>query len=131
MSEDLLYRVVFNGNLTGEYDLDTTKRRVQKLFRLTDRTVSRMFAGKEVILKDNVAEDVAMNYAIKLADAGCECYIDLVPADDDISTEEGFVERRRGGRRMGVRRPPRPGAIVPDRREVVGRRRSDRSSQTA
>ena len=48
-----------------------------------------------------------------------------MPFPDDISLQPGFVERRRGVRRLRFRRGPRPGAVIADRREVPSRRRYD------
>lgn len=131
MSDETLYRVVFNGNITGEYDLETTRKKFQRLFRLDEAKVARIFDAKQVILKDNITEAVAMKYAINLAEIGCESYIEEVPHPDDISRELGFIERRVGERRIRFRRGPRPGAIVPDRRVLVGRRKSDKSKSSS
>ena len=129
MSDEILFRVVFNGRITGEYDLDTTRQHFQSLFRLDEKKVAKIFAAREVILKDSITERVAMNYAIKLAEIGCECYIEEVPRPDDISTQPGFVERRKGERRLRFRRAARPGAIVPDRRVLYGRRKTDKPKE--
>lgn len=126
MSDELLVRVTFEGNATGEYDLETTKRRFQKLFRLQKPQIERLFSGKSYTLKNNLNEAAAMDLAIKIADAGCECCIEPMPNENDISQRAGFVEQRRiGNRRVKFRRPPRPGAIIPDRRHSNGRRGID------
>lgn len=123
MSDELKYRIVFDGTLTGEFDLETTKRRFGKLFKLDARKTEALFSGKEQIIKDNITEDVAMKFAIKIAEAGCECYIESVaPRDPDVP-DTG--ERRKSERRLRWRRGPRPGAIVPDRRLDI-RRKNDR-----
>ena len=49
---DELYRVVFAGVLTGEYDLPTTKKRFGRLFRLNEKRTEALFSGKEYIVKD-------------------------------------------------------------------------------
>ena len=123
MSDEVLVRVTFEGNTTNEYDLETTKRRFQKLFRLQKPQIERLFSGKSYTLKNNLTEAAAMDLAFKIADAGCECSIEPMPNENDISLRAGFVEQRRiGNRRVKFRRPPRPGAIVPDRRNNNGRR---------
>ncbi|MEX2488061.1 MAG: hypothetical protein WD356_00880 [Pseudomonadales bacterium] len=132
MSDQQRYRVVFSGVLTGEYDLDTTKRRFAKLFHQDVAKVEKLFTGKEFILKDDIEEDRAMTYAMKIAEAGCECYIEAVPDPNDISQQPGFVERRKNGeRRQRFRRGPRPGAIIPDRRNNNGRRKADQKDKSA
>ncbi len=128
-SDQQLFRVAFKGLLTGEYDLESTKKRLARLFRLDTSKIDKLFSGKEWILKNNVEEKVALQYAIKIAEAGCECYIEAVPDENDISQQPGFVERRKGERRVRHRRGPRPGAIIPDRRINPGRRREDREKE--
>jgi hypothetical protein len=126
MSEEL-FRVAFRGITTGEYALDTTKKRFQKLFRLTPEKVERLFSGKEYILKDKVAEKVAMNFAIRIAETGCECYIEAL-SEDAIAFGNTFEERRHGRRRIRFRRSPRHGAEISDRRVIPGRRKADNSA---
>ena len=118
-SEDL-YRVVFAGNITGDFSLDRTKDRFGKAFRLSEDKVERIFNGKEITLKRNLSEEGAMDFAVKLAEIGCETYIELMPTEG-----ENFEERRKTIRRIRFRRGPRPGAIVPDRRLLPSRRASD------
>ncbi|MCB1694317.1 MAG: hypothetical protein KDI19_16205, partial [Pseudomonadales bacterium] len=122
MSEQL-YRVVFNGAYTGEYDEAEARARFQKLFRLDDRRLKTLFSGKEYVIKNNVTEAVAMDFMIKVSETGCECFVEEI-----VEEEEGvdYDEKRRGiERRLRYRRGPRPGAIVPDRRLRI-RRKKDR-----
>ena len=126
MSTEQLVKIVFDGTLTGEYDEVTTKKRFQALFRLQKSQIDRLFSGNTYTIKSNLTEDAAMDYAFKIADAGCECAIEPMPDDNDLSLQPGFVERRRiGNRRVKFRRGPRAGAIVPDRRSNNGRRKTD------
>jgi len=124
VSEEL-FRVAFSGVTTGEYDLETTKARFQKLFRLAPGKVERLFNGKEYILKFKVDEEVAMNFAIRIAETGCECYIETLCDDALAFGTMEFKERRQGDRRVKFRRGPRQGADVFDRRIFVGRRKAD------
>ena len=120
-----LYQVIFNGALTGEHDLAESKLRFSRLFKLDSARTERYFSGRDVILKKNISEAEAMDYAIKLVEAGCECFVELMPDPDDPTLQPGFVERRKTVRRRRFRRPPRAGAIVPDRRELPSRRKQD------
>ncbi len=123
MSEEPRYRILFDGTITGEFDLETTKKRFARLFRLDARRTEAIFSGKEYVIKNNITEDTAMKFAIRIAEAGCECSIEaLVPPDPNIPATG---ERRRSERRLRWRRGPRPGAIVPDRRLTI-RRQIDR-----
>ena len=119
---DQLFRVIFDGTMTGEFDEATTKKRFARLFRLDAKRTAALFSGKEYIIKNNVTEKVAMDFMIKVAEAGCECYVQEVPDADEPDFDE---KRKQGERRLRFRRGPRPGAIVPDRRLRI-RRRKDR-----
>ena len=118
-TEDL-YRVVFAGNLTGDFSLDRTKARFGKVFRLSPDRVDKVFNGNEITLKGNMTEDKAMDFAVKLAEIGCETYIESMPTE-----HQDFEEKRKTIRRIRFRRGPRPGAIVPDRRLLISRRQAD------
>lgn len=117
--EEDLFRVVFAGQTTGDYNLKQTKTRFAKAFRITPAKAERYFSGKEVVLRSNMTEARAMDFAVKLAEIGCETFIELVP------TEPNFEERRNTIRRIRFRRGPRPGAIIPDRRKTPSRRADD------
>ena len=124
MPENL--QIIFSGTITGEYDLDTSKLRFKKLFNIPEKRVDKLFSGKDFVIKSGISEDQAMKFAIKIADAGCECAIEEMPDENDPTLDPNFVERRKSGeRRVRTRRPPRAGAIVPDRRQNNGRRRAD------
>lgn len=125
MSDEALFQITFAGAITGEFDLPTTKQQFRKLFKLTPQKLERLFLGNEVTIKSNITESTAMSFAIKIAEAGCECSIEPMPDENDLTTDPNFVNRRTGGeRRVRFRRGPRPGAIVPDRR-LTARRKTD------
>jgi len=129
MTEDT-YRIVFDGTITEEYDLETTKKRFAKYFKLNAKQAERLFSGDEHILKTGISEEESMKYAMAIANIGCECYIEPVPFDDDISKQPGFVERRRGGERRvnpSRRKAVRGTSIRPDRRQNNGRRKTDKN----
>jgi hypothetical protein len=119
-----IYRVVFAGNLTGDFPPDVTKARFARAFKLTQKKVDLIFGGKEFTLKSRLSENGAMEFAVKLAEIGCETYIEAIILNDPKS-DPNFVEHRRTILRIRFRRGPRPGAIVPDRRFVTSRRQSD------
>jgi len=114
-----LFRVVFDGSLTGEFDKATAKKRFSRLFHLDTRKTEMFFSGKDYVIKDNLPETDAMNFMIKVSDAGCECYVQEVPDKDVPDYDE---KRKSGERRRKFRRPPRAGARVPDRRMAIRRK---------
>lgn len=119
MSEEL-FRVVFDASLTGEFDEATTKKRFGKLFHLDTQRVDSLFSGKEYVIKNNVSESLAMEFMIKVSEAGCECSVQKMPDENEPDYDE---KRKAGERRLRYRRPPRAGAIVPDRRLQIRRQK--------
>ena len=115
---DKIFQVVFNGAVTGEFDLETTRARFRKAFKLNPAQLEKLFAGHDVVIKKNIDEDTAMQFAMRIADIGCECYIEHMPSPDGKKIDE---HRSTDERRTRFRRPPRPGAIVPDRRLNIRR----------
>lgn len=119
---DQLFRVVFDGSLTGEFDEATAKKRFGRLFHLSGKQVNSLFSGKDYVIKNNVTESQAMKFMIKVSEAGCECSVQEMPDENEPEYDE---KRRTSERRLRFRRPPRTGAIVPDRRLQI-RREKDR-----
>jgi hypothetical protein len=119
MSE-VLYQVIFDATITGEFSLETTRSRFQKLFGLEEPTLNKLFSGKDLVIKKHLCEDDATQFSIKIAEAGCESVIESMPG----SGEEGGENRISGDRRTQFRRDPRPGALVGERTQSI-RRGSD------
>ena len=117
MSEEL-FRVVFDGSLTGDFDLREAKRQFAKLFKLSEKKTEALFSGKEYVIKNNIPETEAMNFMFRVAETGCECYIQEIPDENEPDYDE---KRSRGERRLRFRRGPRAGAIVADRRLKIRR----------
>jgi hypothetical protein len=121
MSEEL-FRVVLTEALTGEFDQSMANRRFAKAFKLDRKPVDVLAQNGEQVIKNNVSESLAMNFMIKVLECGYECYVQEMP-------EEGlnYEEKPRGGeQRLRFQRGPRPGAILPDRRLKIRRKREDR-----
>ena len=126
MSDDK-YQVVFSGSITGEFPRDITTRRFAKYFKLSPAKAEQLFSGEAQIIKADLSEDAAMKLAMAIATIGCECVIETMPIDTDLSHQPGFVERRKipDRRVISRRKAVRGAAIRPDRRKNNGRRRTD------
>ena len=135
-----LYRVVFNGELTGEFDDITTRKKFSRLFHIDEGRTNALFSGKETVLKSNISKEIAFKFMIALSEAGCESYLEEVQQETAEEVEQettaeapektpeekppGDKERRiHGERRVRQGREPRPGAIVPDRRVSIRRKK--------
>ncbi len=116
MSE-VLFQVIFDATITGEFSLETTRNRFQKLFGLQKPTLEKLFSGKDLVIKKHLYEDEATEFSIKIAEAGCESVIESMPAPGE---EDGDL-RLSGDRRIQFRRNPRPGALIAERRQSIRR----------
>ena len=118
-----LFRVVFDGSLTGEFDVATAKKRFSRLFQLNAKRTEKFFSGKSYVIKNNLPEEDAVNFMIKVSEAGCECYLQEITDEDELY----YDEKRIGDeRRIKFRRSPRAGARVLDRRTQI-RRKTDKT----
>jgi hypothetical protein len=118
---DKLYQIKFDATITGEYDLDMTRRRFKKVFGLTKPALEKLFSGKELLIKKDLSEEGAMQFATRIADTGCECVIERIMDEDEEYYEENRVSH---DRRIRYRRDVRPASVIPDRRESI-RRKAD------
>lgn len=126
-----LFKVVCNGGLTGEYDKATTRKRFSARFNIGGKRTNALFSRKDTVMRSNICKAVAIELMYKLVEVGCVCYLQEIQqevADEEIgSTAEeaglpGGEERRKPReRRHQLRREPRPGAIVLDRRLIIRR----------
>lgn len=108
------FLILFDASLTGKVDLDTTRCNFGKLFDLNPAELDRLFSGKPFIVKKDLCETNAADFALTLANAGCHCDVEAMP---DISRDTTEESRHSDTRRMRHRRGPRPGATISDRRQ--------------
>lgn len=112
------YQILFDATMTGEYSLETTRQRFEKVFGLNKPALEKLFSGKEILIKKNLSEGDALQFATKILDTGCECVIERMLLEGEEKLKEN---RESGERRMRFRRHARPGAFVPDRRGGIRR----------
>ena len=115
---DKLFQINFDATMTGEFDEKETKQRFKKLFGLKQTALDKLFSGKDITIKTNLSEDDALQYAMKIAQTGCECVIERM-IEAGLQVQE---ENRSGNeRRLRHRRDPRASSILPDRRQNIRR----------
>ena len=90
MSEQL-FKVVFSGELTGEYNEATTRKRFSTLFNIDDERTNTLFSGKETVMRSKISKEDALKLMYKLAEAGCDSYL------EEIQTEAAEEETRTAG----------------------------------
>ena len=114
-----LFRVVFDGSLTGEFEVAVAKKRFARLFNLDVKRTEKFFSGKSIVIKTNIPEEEAMIFMIKVSEAGCECSLQEITDEDELY----YDEKRIGDeRRIKFRRSPRAGARILDRRTQIRRK---------
>ncbi|MFT5692232.1 MAG: hypothetical protein ACI92E_001563 [Oceanicoccus sp.] len=112
------YRVIFDATLTGEFDLETSKERFSKMFKLSNNKTESLFSGKKVTVKKDISEQNALNLMLQIANAGGKCYLEKMHEE-----KETAVDRRQQAydKRRKFRRGPRAGSIMQDRRLHIRR----------
>jgi hypothetical protein len=113
-----LFRVVFDGSLTGDFEVAIAKKRFARLFHLDAKKTEKFFSGKNFVIKNNIPEEDAMIFMIKVLEAGCECSLQEITDEDDLDYDE---KRAIEERRIRFRRSPRAGARTMDRRTLMRR----------
>jgi hypothetical protein len=114
-----LFRVVFDGSLTGDFEIAIAKKRFSRLFNLDAKRTEKFFSGKSFVIKNNIPEEEAMIFMIKVSEAGCECSLQEITDEDELYYDEKRVGEER---RIRFRRSPRAGARTIDRRTQIRRK---------
>jgi hypothetical protein len=114
-----LFRVVFDGSLTGDFEVAVAKKRFSRLFNLDAKRTEKFFSGKSFVIKNNISEEEAMIFMIKVSEAGCECSLQEITDEDELYYDEKRVGEER---RVRFRRSPRAGARTMDRRTQIRRK---------
>ena len=90
-----LYQVIFNATMTGEYGPETTKQRFEKLFGLNQAALEKLFSGRDLVIRKDLSEAAAMKFALKVAEAGCECVIESMPGGTPELRKKSGDRRKR------------------------------------
>ena len=120
--EQELFRVVLLNEYTNVENAEQIRDQVAKRFKLSDKAAQYVFAGRPVVIKNNVDLETALNFKITLEQIGALCHIEQKPAVDDTDGY-GYIERRISQQRKqkSRRAKTRPGQIMPDRRDAERR----------
>lgn len=70
---DQAYAVVFDGTVADGQDVAAVKQRLQRLFKITESQVERLFTGRPVTLKKGLSPADAQRFAAAFAQAGALC----------------------------------------------------------
>lgn len=124
------FRVVFTGQFDPNKNIDAIKADMTARFKLPPPIIERLMAGRPIVVKNNVNAETAYRYKREIDVMGGVSRIEAVPEEDDVD-KKGFIERRKrkSDRRMrnDRRKVKRAGAIQPDRRKGMDRRKNNGS----
>ncbi|MDL1967618.1 MAG: DUF898 domain-containing protein [Deltaproteobacteria bacterium] len=69
---DTLYNVIYRGKVLKDFDVETAKRNLIKMFSLSEKKAEKVLMSRRVVLKKNVDESTAKKYGIALKKAGLD-----------------------------------------------------------
>ena len=78
---ELLYEVIFFGQIQEGAKLDEVKARIARMFKADEVTIARLFSGKRIVIKKNLSAEAADKYSIAFTKAGAICELALMPED--------------------------------------------------
>ncbi len=116
-SEENLFRVVLLNEFNQIDNADDIQKKVAARFRLSDKAVDHVFAGRPVVIKTNVDAETAFRFKTTLDQIGALSQVESMPEFDDTDAS-GYIERRIKQQRAAYdrRAQTRNGQILPDRR---------------
>ena len=119
-----MFNVIFSGEISEGFELDDVKNNFKNHFHLSDLQTEFIFSGKEVILKKNLTQVQALEFAMSIDDIGGISYFE--PIKEAINLPPGVTEDRRKGerRKRADRRKNYRAGINSDRRIHSDRRKS-------
>ena len=119
-----LYQIVFSGEVSDGWEVDTVKQNLSRLFSADSKVIATLFSGRPVVIKQGIDRDAAMKYIAAMANAGGVSRAQPMPAAE-TGTEQQITEQRRNTRRLqpSRRQNERLHSIQPDRRVNPDRRR--------
>lgn len=80
--KDQAYRIIFEGKIAEGVDSQTARSNLQRLLKVDDATIERLFSGKRVVLKKDATAATVEKYHLALTRAGVH-----YSTDPEISSE--------------------------------------------
>lgn len=118
------FNLIFAGEISDGFELEDVKQNFQKKFHLTEVQTKYVFSGKEIILKRNLTQEKALEFALSIDDIGGVSYFEPI---SEVSLPPGVTEDRRKGdrRKRQDRRKGYRAGINADRRINSDRRKNN------
>lgn len=95
---DPLYKVTFSGKLLYGFTLEEVRGNLARLGKYNDKTLDKLFSGKEIIIKSNLDLATAKRYKAALEKAGARCnMLPLSAANIDPATIANILPKTPAG----------------------------------
>jgi hypothetical protein len=119
--DDTSFNLIFEGEVEAGHNQDGVRCILESLFEFDAENQVDFFSGQPVVLGENMNAMTANSFKQALTEAGIAT---LLLAANDTDADEGFKSRSLVHRRINAERRARirTAAILPDRREGLGRR---------
>ena len=120
---DTLYNVIYRGKVLQDFDFETAKRNLIKIFSLSEEKAEKILKSSRMVLKKNVDESTAKKFGVALKKAGLDVALTKSPPKVVSSesksaptlkkvappTREKLVERKAGASEpsAGIKPPSR------------------------
>ena len=119
--DDTSFNLIFKGEVEPGHNQDGARCILESLFEFDGENQVDFFSGQPIVLGEKMNAMTANSFKQALTDAGIAT---LLLAANDSDADEDFKSRRLVQRRINTERRARirTAAILPDRREGLGRR---------
>ena len=119
------FHLLFSGEINDEFELEVVKKNFKNYFHLTDLQINYIFSGKEIILKKNLTQKKALQFALQFDKLGGISH--FVSIAKEIYLPLGIAEnrRKRVRRKITERRKHYRAGIITNRRLNIARRKDN------
>lgn len=83
---DMLYNVIYRGKVLQDFDFETAKRNLIKMFSLNEENAEKILKSRRIVLKKNVDESTAKKFGVALTKAGLD--VDLTKSPPKVVSPE-------------------------------------------
>lgn len=75
---DVIYAVVFKGEVREGFETDSVKTHLTKLLKLNSQKLDVLFSGKQVVIKKTADKKIALNYARVMKKVGADIKVRVI-----------------------------------------------------
>ena len=76
------FNIIFSGKIVDNFEAQEVKKNLSSMFKMDEKKIERLFAGKRIVLQRNVNHETALKYQKAFQKAGAICEINPVKIHD-------------------------------------------------